>query len=86
MCFVGAQGAVVGSPLQPFEAHIQYTMQFMIDHNLHGMNFIKVTNVGIKRKRRKKKRGWTSGESNEEIHNRSDDLKSFALCCFFKPA
>lgn len=27
-------------PMQPFEAHIPYVLQFMIDYNLHGMNFL----------------------------------------------
>ncbi len=33
-------GAVMGARLQPHEAHVPYTLQFMMDYNLQGMNFI----------------------------------------------
>lgn len=38
-------GAVCNTIFQPHEAHIPYHLQFMIDYNLHGMNFIKLSTV-----------------------------------------
>eukprot|EP00911_Craspedida_sp_UC1_P002633 UC1_evm2s1939 len=35
-----ADGRVLGQVLQPHESHINYTMQFLIDYNLHGMDFL----------------------------------------------
>ncbi|XP_001949189.2 DNA polymerase zeta catalytic subunit [Acyrthosiphon pisum] len=38
-------GAVCNTIFQPHEAHIPYHLQFMIDYNLHGMNYIKLSAV-----------------------------------------
>ena len=35
----------MGQSFQPFEAHIPYKLQFMIDYNLHGMNFMDVSDA-----------------------------------------
>lgn len=35
-------GAILNRVLQPFESHLGYTHQFMIDHNLYGCNFVDV--------------------------------------------
>eukprot|EP01135_Chromosphaera_perkinsii_P007361 Nk52_evm9s805 gene=Nk52_evmTU9s805 len=32
--------AVMGRSFEPYEAHIPYPLQFMIDHNLYGMDFV----------------------------------------------
>ncbi|XP_050053975.1 DNA polymerase zeta catalytic subunit isoform X2 [Aphis gossypii] len=38
-------GAICNTIFQPHEAHIPYHLQFMIDYNLHGMNYIKLSAV-----------------------------------------
>ncbi|XP_060837644.1 DNA polymerase zeta catalytic subunit isoform X2 [Rhopalosiphum padi] len=37
--------AICNTIFQPHEAHIPYHLQFMIDYNLHGMNYIKLSAV-----------------------------------------
>lgn len=39
------QGAVMGQIFQPYEAHIQFILQFMIDFNLYGCGFIECEKV-----------------------------------------
>ncbi|KAL5108709.1 DNA polymerase zeta catalytic subunit [Taenia crassiceps] len=36
-------GAVLGFPVQPFEVHIPYLLQFCTDYNLQGMNYLEAT-------------------------------------------
>lgn len=38
-------GGVMGTIFQPYEAHIQYLLQFMVDYNLYGCGFIECENV-----------------------------------------
>lgn len=38
-------GGVMGTVFQPYEAHIQYLLQFMVDYNLYGCGFIECENV-----------------------------------------
>lgn len=38
-------GAVMNQTLQPHESHIPFHLQFMMDHNLYGMNHIHVSAV-----------------------------------------
>lgn len=38
-------GSIMGKCFQPHEAHLSYTLQFMIDYNLHGMSFIKLSEI-----------------------------------------
>lgn len=38
-------GGVMGTTFQPYEAHIQYLLQFMVDYNLYGCGFIECENV-----------------------------------------
>ncbi|MPC09482.1 DNA polymerase zeta catalytic subunit [Portunus trituberculatus] len=33
-------GVVQGRVFQPHEAHVPFVLQFLMDHNLHGMNMI----------------------------------------------
>ncbi|OQV19264.1 DNA polymerase zeta catalytic subunit [Hypsibius exemplaris] len=35
-------GAILRKSFQPYEAHIPYILQFFMDHNLQGMNFINI--------------------------------------------
>lgn len=38
-------GGVMGTTFQPYEAHIQYLLQFMVDYNLYGCGFIECENI-----------------------------------------
>jgi len=38
-------GAIMGRSFQPYEAHIPYYLQFLIDHNLYGMDFMYVSDL-----------------------------------------
>ncbi|KAI1263341.1 DNA polymerase family B [Xylariaceae sp. FL1019] len=39
------QGVVMKQRFQPYEAHLQYLLQFMIDYNLYGCNYINARRV-----------------------------------------
>lgn len=39
------KGAVMGCLFQQHEAHVPYLLHFLIDYNLHGMNFIDVSDL-----------------------------------------
>lgn len=56
-----ANGGVTGKPMQPFEGHINYTMQFLIDFNLYGCGFVEVAEERVKY-RRVCKHGEDEGE------------------------
>jgi DNA polymerase zeta len=38
-------GAIMNETYQPHESHIPFPLQFMIDYNLYGMNFIHASSV-----------------------------------------
>ena len=38
-------GVVMNEVLQPHEAHVPFVLQFMMDHNLYGMNYIHLSDV-----------------------------------------
>jgi DNA polymerase zeta len=38
-------GSVMGRRFQPHESHIPYLLQFLMDHNLYGMNFMRLQSV-----------------------------------------
>lgn len=42
------QGVVGGVPLQPHESHVPFVQQFLVDHNLHGMNFVDFREVAAR--------------------------------------
>ncbi|KAG0168869.1 DNA polymerase zeta, partial [Apophysomyces sp. BC1034] len=48
-------GAVMGMTYQPYEAHISFELQFMMDYNLYGMDLIHISpkdqNMGLKFRR-----------------------------------
>ncbi|KAK4248739.1 hypothetical protein C7999DRAFT_30854 [Corynascus novoguineensis] len=39
------QGVVMGQKFQPYEAHLQYLLQFMADYNLYGCDYLDADNV-----------------------------------------
>lgn len=39
------QGLIMGQKFQPYEAHLQYLLQFMTDYNLYGCDYIEAGNV-----------------------------------------
>ncbi|KAH6855272.1 hypothetical protein B0I37DRAFT_321731, partial [Chaetomium sp. MPI-CAGE-AT-0009] len=39
------QGLVMGQKFQPYEAHLQYLLQFMTDYNLYGCDYLDAENV-----------------------------------------
>ncbi|ODQ50587.1 hypothetical protein SAICODRAFT_61405 [Saitoella complicata NRRL Y-17804] len=43
-----ARGMIMKRVLQPYEAHIPYLLQFMIDYNLYGCGFMKLKAVGFR--------------------------------------
>lgn len=51
-------GSVLGRRFQPYEAHIPYSLQFMIDYSLYGMNYVHYSAV----KFRRNLKGSTSGQ------------------------
>ncbi|KAL0276324.1 UNVERIFIED_CONTAM: hypothetical protein PYX00_003917 [Menopon gallinae] len=42
-------GAILGQRFQPHEAHIPFTLQFMMDYNIYGMSFITLEKVKYRR-------------------------------------
>lgn len=45
------EGAVMKRRLQPYEAHINFTMQFLIDFNLYGCGFLECDTANLKFRR-----------------------------------
>ncbi|KAL1840337.1 hypothetical protein VTJ49DRAFT_551 [Mycothermus thermophilus] len=39
------QGVIMGRKFQPYEAHLQYLLQFMTDYNLYGCDYLEAENV-----------------------------------------
>ncbi|KAK2584377.1 hypothetical protein KPH14_006763 [Odynerus spinipes] len=66
-------GAICNQTLQPHEAHIPFILQFMIDYNLYGMNFINVKNV----KYRWNSFSSTTEETNQMHHSESYDSQKY---------
>lgn len=59
-------GLVLSQHFQPYEAHIPYILQFMIDYNLYGMNLINLNNI--------KYRCSSQGCTTEESQSKSSDM------------
>ena len=64
-------GALLGRVFQPYEAHIPYQLQFMVDARLAGMEFIDVSWVGFRRPLgcplTSRRRGEAVGEWNQRM-------------------
>ncbi|KAL1488019.1 hypothetical protein ABEB36_015394 [Hypothenemus hampei] len=43
-------GQILEQQFQPYEAHLNFTLQFMIDYNLHGMSFMEVSEISFRTK------------------------------------
>jgi len=39
------QGSIMSQKFQPYEAHLQFLLQFMVDYNLYGCGYIETQNV-----------------------------------------
>ena len=44
-------GVVMDMKLQPHESHVPYTLQFMMDYEVQGMNLVRLSNAKFRRKR-----------------------------------
>ncbi|KAK3695542.1 hypothetical protein B0T22DRAFT_455554 [Podospora appendiculata] len=42
------QGVIMSQKFQPYEAHLQYLLQFMADFNLYGCNYIEASKVSFR--------------------------------------
>lgn len=56
-------GVILNQTLQPYEAHIPYILQFMIDYNIYGMNLINLNSV----KYRQPSQGCTTEDSQNRF-------------------
>ena len=65
-------GALLGRVFQPYEAHIPFQLQFMVDAHLAGMEFVDVSWVGFRRGLGRHERGKAavSGEGVREWNER----------------
>ena len=43
-------GAIMGKVLQPHYSHVPYNLQFMMDYNLQGMNFVHLSRCLFRRR------------------------------------
>ncbi|XP_076640510.1 DNA polymerase zeta catalytic subunit isoform X1 [Colletes latitarsis] len=68
-------GTVLNQNLQPYEAHIPFILQFMIDYNLYGMSLINLKNV--------KHRQHTCTESKENFQD--ENLSCFSNSQMYFP-
>lgn len=41
-------GRVMGTKMQPYEMHIRYNLQFMLDYNLFGCDYIDLADIGFR--------------------------------------
>ncbi|KAB8356553.1 hypothetical protein FH972_024135 [Carpinus fangiana] len=62
------QGAILGQPLQPFEAHLQYLLQWMCDFNLYGCAYIDCRTVKF---RHPVPDYWEKDNTRHKWHDRS---------------
>lgn len=65
-------GSLAGKCYQPHEAHLPYVLQFMIDYNLHGMSFIKLSDIRFRANRE-------STDTNPELYL-SKHIAKVSLC------
>ncbi|XP_043488413.1 DNA polymerase zeta catalytic subunit isoform X1 [Polistes fuscatus] len=61
-------GSISNLKLQPHEAHIPFILQFMMDYNLYGMNFINIKSI---------KHRWNSLSTTKEETNQMNNLESY---------
>ncbi|XP_066270082.1 DNA polymerase zeta catalytic subunit-like [Branchiostoma lanceolatum] len=67
-------GAVMNKPYQPHEAHIPFLLQFFIDYNLYGMNYI---NLGAVKFRRPKE----GVDGNQQLSQKGSQSSGSSLPC-----
>ena len=80
-------GAVMGRVLQPHYSHIPYTLQFMMDYNLQGMNMIHLRHCLFRRDRNivgltsesKNKKSAVDSSYNKNEKNEGIDSKNYNI-------
>ncbi|KAH9382381.1 hypothetical protein HPB48_012076 [Haemaphysalis longicornis] len=63
-------GLVLKRVMQPHEAHVPFTLQFMVDHNLHGMGLVRVDPFKFRRPTCWKPSGGARGKGPTQRHGR----------------
>ena len=69
------KGGVMGLRLQPHESHVPFVLQFMMDHNLQGMNFLHLAHARFRRPEKPKSQG-AGGRDRSAAYNRKDTSSS----------
>ncbi|XP_022117950.2 DNA polymerase zeta catalytic subunit isoform X1 [Pieris rapae] len=71
-----SNGAILGQVLQPYESHLNFTLQFFIDFNLFGMSNIELQSVRFRK-------SISSQKSDELLESPEDfSLKPESICYY----
>ncbi|CAG9136705.1 unnamed protein product [Plutella xylostella] len=73
-----ANGAILGQPFQPYEAHLNFTMQFFIDFNLFGMSNVDLQSVSFRKK------PGNSQNSTDPLNSLEDSMLKSESMCFYE--
>lgn len=64
-----AAGDVLGTPFQPMEAHVQYQLQWMLDYNLSGCDYMELDTVVLREDSGLPRDTYTALEGDAEAHH-----------------